>query len=792
MNSNTIKDLEIERVMDFVCALTLSVEGAEQLRDSPFVTDRKVIAENQRIIEDLSLIPLYNDLPLSSFPDISQIVGHLCSIHRSIDGTELFILGQYLHSSIELYEYLHAPKRDIAAASNSTAEYPSCALMDRIPESLTALMKEIDFCLESPGVVKMSHPGIASLVHALESKRTQRKSYSESFLKEHKDTAAQSVPTYKDQRVVLPVRNDRRSEVKGFINSTSNSGSTVFMESFPLVEYNNQVVLLQQKIEIEMAKIISSLSDMAFSALSDIEDLRSAVGYADAMLSRSLFKGRYMCTFPDISEDRTIKLLEARHPLLKDQAVPITMEISPPVSTVVISGPNAGGKTVSIKTVALLAFMHQTLFVIPAKEGSSLPLFSSIYTDVGDEQSIEKSLSTFSSHMKRIAEIVKSIDDRSLVILDELGSGTDPIEGAALAKAIVEHLMDSGVITLITSHHTLLKQYAYAHQHVLNASMEFDEKTHNPTFRVISGLPGESHAIDTARRMGLPESVLETAISHIGSQNMKVSTIISSLEQKEHQAERKLEKIAERERELTEMKRAYDLRQLSLNQKERQVREQQIGSLSRFISEKRKELENLVAELREGEITREKTRKVKQYLDSLDQKKAESRDAANAIRVNPAKNSTKELDRTLEVGMNVYAGDKKKEGVIVRKEKRGRYLVSIGGMKFTFRSEELRPKGMPEKTKAPTISYSSSIEQVRMSIDVRGRTLEDALAAVDTQIEGALLHGMKTFSIIHGMGDGILMRGIHERLSTLPYVSSFYFARPEDGGHGKTYVEMGP
>jgi len=790
MNNTTIKDLEIERVLDSITSLTLSQEGAQELRTSPFITDRSLLLEKQKIIEDLSLIPIYNEIQCTHFPDITVVVEHLRSLPHSVDGAELYFLGQYLHSAVDLYEYLHAPKRDPSLSYHEMRQPLSVTLMDEIADPLINLMKEIDFCLESPGVVKMSHPAIARLVSSLESKRNQRKSYSESYLKEHKDIAISSVPTYKDQRVVLPIRNDRRGEVDGFINSSSNSRATVFMESFPLVQYNNQVVLLQQELEIEMARIIASLSSMALSAVDEIESLRKTVGYVDALIARSRYKQVYECTYPHISEDRSIHLIEARHPLLKDKAVPITMKVDQPVSTVVISGPNAGGKTVSIKTVALLAYMHQTLFVIPADEGSSLPLFSSIYTDVGDDQSIEKSLSTFSSHMKRIGDILSSIDEQSLVILDELGSGTDPIEGAALAKAIVEHLMEKGAITLITSHHTLLKQYAYAHPHVLNASMEFDEKTHNPTFKVISGLPGDSHAIDTARRMGLPETLLKTAESHIGSQNMKVSAIISSLEEKERAAQRTLDDLHSRERELIEMKRKLDLRQLSLNQSERLVREEHIGSLSTFISEKRKELENLVATLREGEITKEKTRRVKSYLASLDQKKQESEQVMNAIPISSGENEKIDESQPLQVGMNVFVGEKKKEGVIVRQEKRGRYLVAIGGLKLTCKEEELRPRGKSSKVRKPIISYSASVEQVKMNIDVRGKTLQEALSLLDSQLEGAVLHGMKTFSIIHGMGDGILMRGIHERLSGIKYVSSYYFARPEDGGHGKTYVEL--
>ena len=252
-------------------------------------------------------------------------------------------------------------------------------------------------------------------------------------------------------------------------------------------------------------------------------------------------------------------------------------------------------------------------------------MYRTIFTDIGDDQSIEESLSTFSGHMKRIGSILSSCDDFSLVILDELGSGTDPVEGSALARAILEYCVSHAALTLVTSHHGVLKQYAYAHPDLLNASMEFDGETHEPTFKVISGLPGESHALDTARRMRLPKQVLERAQSYLGSETMEISTIIKGLEEKRREAQLREQALDARARKLGEDIRRNDLKRLSLKQQEQLLRNEQIGDLSRFISEKRSELENLVAQLREGEITREKTRKVKRFIASMEEKESESR-----------------------------------------------------------------------------------------------------------------------------------------------------------------------
>jgi len=514
------------------------------------------------------------------------------------------------------------------------------------------------------------------------------------------------------------------------------------------------------------------------------------IGYVDSLYALTRFKMTEHQVFPIINDTLEAHLIDSRHPLLKNKCVPISVHIEDPVRSVVISGPNAGGKTVTIKTIALLAYMHQTFFMIPASEGSSLPIFSSIYSDVGDEQSIEKSLSTFSSHMQRISEILKSVDSSSLVILDELGSGTDPIEGAALAKSILQYLLDNGGLTCITSHHSLLKQAAYAHPHMLNASMEFDEMTSLPTFRVISGLPGDSHAISTARLMGLPKQVIEQAEHHIGSDNIMVSNIIRGLEEKEREMEQLRYSLKKREKVLIEHIRKEDLRTLTLNQKEKLIKEEQLVSLKRFISDKKSELENLIAYLREGEITKEKVRKMKEFQASLDEKEQKTKEELEVLDKKITTKKRKEpTSIPLKVGTLVYATDKKREGVIVRAEKRDKFQVSIGGVKFIFNKDELTPIKQNKKTK-PIISYSTSVSDVKLSIDVRGTSLEQALSMVDSQLEGALMHGISTFSIIHGMGDGILMRGIHTHLSHLSYIKAYYVARPEDGGHGKTYVEL--
>lgn len=798
MNNRTAKDLGYYTVIDEVKGLCLSESGRRAFDMLEFITDRTQLSDRQDIVGDfMSLSSLRVDKPIS-FPTIADVMEELQIPGRTLDGEQLYRLGEYLDAATKFISYCRLPRKlpgEPGAHDQLSVVPPAMSLFEPMDTQLIKLAMKLSETLESPGVVKLSHPAIARLTKEVERKRAERQVFSQDFLQHQSGPSSNVQPVFRDGRVVLPIRNDQRSQHEGIIHSSSASGVTVFMEPYRLVELNNQVVMAQQQIQMEIARILAELSGQARDTIELLETLQQEVAYADALYARARYAEIHDCTRPQYGQDGQVIIIQGRHPLLKDKAVPISLELDPSIKAVVISGPNAGGKTVTIKTVGLFCMMHQSLYMVPAKEGTTLPIFHSIYTDIGDDQSIEESLSTFSGHMKNIGTILQQCDHGSLVILDELGSGTDPIEGSALARAILEYCVDHAGLTLVTSHHSVLKQYAYAQPELLNASMEFDGKTHEPTFRVISGLPGESHALDTARSMRLPDSVLQRAQSFLGSEMVEISTIIRGLEEKRREAELRERTLDDRARQLQEQVRQNDLKKLTLKQREQLLRQEQIGDLSRFINEKRSELENLVAELREGEITKEKTRKVKAFISSMEKKQQESKLKANEIENSLEQELYREKDAhsvVFSVGMDVLAGPHKREGRIVRQEKRGKWLVAIGPMKFPMDERDLRPvpSRFKKERKKVSVSYESRSVAPRPTIDVRGMTLDQAVEALSIQIEGALVHSMQSFSVIHGMGDGILARGLHDYLRSVSQVSNYYFARPEDGGYGKTYIEL--
>ncbi len=779
MDLRTIKDLEFNLLIDRLVEETLSEEGAKTIRDEKFLFEENEIKRRQDIIDDLIYLHSLDIPKPQRFCSVEKAVKELEFVHSSLDGQQLYSVASYIESA-QIFS-------DFCRYDDQRKEALAKTLFNEISLSLKEFQKRIFDELEAPGFVKSTHPAIVRLTKIVEKKRKERNDYSFKFLEENRELSGGEQPVFRNERVVLPLRSEHKSRVAGIVHSYSNTKATMFMEPSRLVELNNSFIEAQQAIEIEIRKILSELSKVLHSVKESLYSLLNEVAFADSLFARSRFAIKTNSHRPSISENKDIIISNGRHLLLKERAVPISLVIKDGIKGLILSGPNAGGKTVTIKTVGLLVLMHQFFYYIPASEGSSLPLFNSVYTDIGDLQSIEESLSTFSAHMKNIARILKVCDEKSLLIFDELGSGTDPLEGSSLARAILDYSIKKGALILITSHHNSLKQYAYLEKELLNASMEFDDRSHRPTYRIIEGLPGSSYALESAKAMDLPKEVIADAKILLGSKALELSSIIKSLEQREKEISERLSKIESKEHQQKELSRKIELQKLELKQKELFLRQKQIASLELFIREKRSELENLVTDLKEGELNRQKTKGVKSFIKSLEDKKDESEKTIEALK-KEVEEPSDENEKEFEVGMSVLVKEHNKEGQILRKEKDGSYLVAVGVLKLTLESSQLKQINK-QKTKV-SVSFQSSSVAPKTTVDVRGLTLSEALEVLKRQIEASLVHSLQTFSIIHGTGDGILSRGIHSYLQNETNVKSFYFARSEDGGYGKTYIEF--
>lgn len=782
LSNKTLTDLGFFKVLALIEKYLLFEDSKEVLQKRAFSQNKKELIQLQNKIQDfIVLLNNPNVRRPHNFPSLDRTFKGLNISYQNLDGQNLYSAATFIDSAQRLYSFINESVFD-----NKKSKHISSLLGSEIDPLLLNFKSEVLFALDKSGKVKESHPLIRALVKEVEKSKRERNSFTKDFIQSNKTYLQSDLETFRDERIVIPVRTDAKSKVDGFVHGSSSSGNTVFVEPYKLVEYNNSVVLAEQQIQIEIAKIYTQLTTLLREAKSELEILSKKISNVDILFAFARWSKDNDCTKVNYEKEK-IKLIYAEHPLLGDKAVPISIDVEEKIKCVVISGPNAGGKTVTIKTVGLFALLNQFIGYIPCREGSTLPIFDKIYTDIGDEQSIEEELSTFSGHMHSLSKILKNSTKNSLVILDELGSATDPLEGGAIAQSVTDYLLKNSKYSFITSHLASLKHKAYVSDLMLNASMEFNEDSHMPTFRVVCGLPGDSHAIDTAIRMKIPKEVIDNAKKYLGDDGLQIGQIVKQLEKERKDVEKMTLSLKEKERHLSHAKREVDLFRLKVKQKEHILKKEQATELSRYINRSRKELENLVNKLVTGEITKEKTKAVKDFINGLGEKET---NVSKQIEKEEVEFQEKREPFNIEVGMTVLCGNGKREGVVLKADGKKKWQVQVGSLKISFKEKDLYKADDLEKKTKFSVAYSNETPRPKATLDVRGLTLEQSLERVQKQLEACLIHNFSSFSIIHGYGDGILQKGIQQFLKAQPQVKNYAFALPNDGGMGKTYVEL--
>ena len=601
--------------------------------------------------------------------------------------------------------------------------------------------------------------------------------------------------TMRSDRYVLPVRADHKSAVPGLVHDISSSGMTLFIEPMAAVKANNELRELAAKEKLEIERILAELSAECAEHADDFSEDCVLLVRLDLIFAKARLSYKMDATAAELSE-RSINLRRARHPLLDPaKAVPIDLNLGEEFDTLVITGPNTGGKTVALKTIGLLSAMNQCGLHIPASDGSTLPVFSHILADIGDEQSIEQNLSTFSAHMTNIVEILDTCEDRSLVLFDELGAGTDPTEGAALAIAIIEHARKCGAMIAATTHYAELKIYATNEPGVQNASCEFDVETLRPTYRLLVGIPGKSNAFAISKRLGLDESIIRDAADRIGTETQSFEATIEKLEQTRHALERERETAAAHlKKAAEEEKKASQLRaELSVRLEKAEIKARR--DAQRILDEARETAESVYKELDEmrrhandeqqaDEINRART----ELRRRLNEKEASLRETEDL----PAEEE-KKSSRKLRVGdtVKIKAMGVKAEVVSVNKD--GTVNLKAGIMNVTAREDEvLLLEGetkKPQKT-APAASVGTRLVHVASEIDLRGMESLEGVLAAERYLDSAAMARMKTVTIIHGKGTGALREAVQQMLKRNKLVKSFRLGRYGEGEAGVTVVEL--
>ena len=758
VNKKGFDDIELGLVLNMVRRFSLFSESDEYINYDAFTTDEKILSARYEKIDDY-MTRLSGENDLDHFPSISHIFSFVKKSHQDIASSDVYLIGVFIASYVKMLSFLS--REDEAA------------------EDLIALKDEILYSLDAEGNVYENHRRLLPLRRELESAKSRRQSYAVSFMHDNQSILQGDNPLYRDQRIVIPVKAFEKNKVKGYLQGSSASGQTLFMEPLELISYNNDVVLAEERIKDEISRIKHELAEKARAVIWTIKDMEREAKDFDFHCSFAVWNGKVGAKH--IRKGERIRLIDASHPLLK-KAVPISITIPSEIRCVVFSGANAGGKTVTMKTIALFAALNQISSFVPAKEESELPYFDNILTDIGDGQSILSDESTFSSHLANISYVIRNTNETSLILLDELGSGTDPDEGASLALSVLDYLKDKARLTLSSSHYSKVKTHAYTTDGMMNASMAFSEDTAMPLYRVIENIPGDSHAIDAAKRMHLPKEIVENARLILSDRNESVASLISSLIKKSRTLDKKISEAELRRRKAEQREKELEEKLLEEEKKVRELEKNGLSEINSFLTDSRRTLEHLIRDIQTGTLDKAKIKSAKAFMDSIKEKEEKIRNSFEK-----AEDEGND-ERPLSIGESVLCGKSRVRGRIL--EKRGKnYLVLLeSGLKLTLKGSDL--ESFSDKKEVSLPSFSKSSKKAEYEMDLRGLTAAEAIERVEDQIEAAIISSLKSFSIIHGLGDGILMRRIHDYLKNREEVDSYYFARPEDGGMGKTYVNL--
>ena len=606
----------------------------------------------------------------------------------------------------------------------------------------------------------------------------------------------ESIVTMRGDRYVIPVKQEYRGEIPGLIHDSSASGATLFIEPMAVVEANNAIRELKLKEQAEIERILQELSSDVAQISAALNSNITLLAKLDFIFAKSKLSLDYNCVCPKLNNEGKILIKKGRHPLLDPKTVvPIDFWIGEDFDTLVITGPNTGGKTVTLKTVGLFTLMTQAGLHIPANEGTEISVFNKVFADIGDEQSIEQSLSTFSSHMKNIVNILESVDDSSLVLFDELGAGTDPTEGAALAMAILEHLKEKGCTIVATTHYSQLKVYAVTTPYVENACCEFDVETLKPTYKLLIGVPGRSNAFAISKRLGLIDSVVERAKTYLTSEEIKFEDMLLSIEKNLSQSESEKMQAQVLKLEAEKIKNEIDVQKKKFEERKESIIKEAREEARKLLLDAKREADNILSEMRKMQREKDSIQsqraaeemrlKLKNSIDTIEDALSKPLIPKNTL-VKPPKN-LKPGDSVLIINLN------QRGTVVTPPDKNGEAIVQAGIMKINVHITNLKlvdeQKEQISRTGIGEISISKA-RTISNEIDVRGLTLDEALEIVDKYLDDVVITGLPEICIIHGKGTGVLRNGIHQYLKTNKRVSSYRLGKYGEGETGVTIVQL--
>ena len=788
MNEKTYRVLEYHKILELLQSEAASVITKKTVAEmKPFLDVyliRELLAETT---EAVSVIMRKGALPLGSFYDIRN------SIHQADKGSSLT-----MKQLLEILYNLQVVRNASAFLKSDLPELPIIKGLAEVLSVQKHLEDDIDRCILSED--EMADAASTELKNIRRSIQRQNEAIRAKISQilnssENKTILQDAIVTMRQGRYVVPVKQEHKARFSGIVHDQSSTGATLFIEPQAVVNLNNELRELELAEKIEIERILAELSASVAEVRDELLNNQDILLKLDFIFAKGRLSVKLKGAEPLINTEGSLRIKDGRHPLIhKDKVVPISIEIGKKFNTLVITGPNTGGKTVTLKTVGLFALMTQSGLHVPAGYGTEMPVFQKVFADIGDEQSIEQSLSTFSSHMKNIVDIVNNSGKEALVLVDELGAGTDPTEGAALAISILEHLRDKGVKTIATTHYTELKKYAVATKGVENASMEFDVETLSPTYRLSIGTPGKSNAFEISEKLGLKPVVIKHARGMLEKGDIEFEEVITTIEQDRKQAESERDEAILMNLEIKRQKEQFDKERTKMEEQKEKILSNAREEARDMLREAKELADQVQKELRELEKQQNSGERNKRYEDARRKLRETSDKYREKIVV--AENPNPVRADELKVGDRVKVLSLDQKGnVLTLPDDKNELLVQVGLLKINANLDNISiiqdgTKKKDNKTSRFGTLYRSKVQNISMSINVRGSILDDALMDVDKYLDDAYIAGLKEVTIIHGRGEGILREGIHQLLKHHKHVSKYRKGAYNEGGDGVTVVEL--
>ena len=782
MNSKIEKVLEFDKIRAQLAEYATSEKGKQMIKELPIEVEEKAIQNKiEETADGVELLRLKQGIPIPRLKDISFALKRL-ELEAGLNGRELSDILRVLTTTHEVERFFEKVEEEEIALKRIPR------LVEKL-ESIPEVTKELEASIREDGyVLDSASPTLHGIRVGIQKTEQEIRRQMDQYLTgKNAQYLSDTIITIRNDRYVLPVKAEYKSVFGGTVHDQSATGQTLFMEPQAVVNLNNKLREYQVQEKREVERILWELSQKLMPYTNSLHQNHYVLARLDVVNAKALYANEINATEPIIDRQNHVALWKAWHPLLdREKAVSNDIILGEEYQAIVITGPNTGGKTILLKTVGVIQLMAQMGLYIPAGENSRVGIFTEIFADIGDEQSIEQNLSTFSSHMSNIVSILKKINDKSLLLIDEIGSGTDPQEGSSLAIAILDYIASKQSYVIASTHYPELKAYGYDRPKTINASMEFDGDTLQPTYQLLLGVPGRSNAFDISKRLGLPSIIIDQARGLLSEEDQDLNAMISDLEQKRRRAQRDADKMRHQLELSTQL--LEDLQKETEQFKANKARllEEAKERANTLIEQSKDDADKILSEIRELQL-RSKQSTVKEH--EMIEKKTALTDLKHEQALKKNKVLRKEkAKKELQVGQSVEVLSFGQRGTLVEKVSEEEWVVQMGIIKMKIAVEDLAPIAETQETKQQVIVKSARSSHVSSELDLRGKRYEEAMKDLDLYIDAAILANYPRVTIIHGRGTGAIQQGVHKTLRSHRSVASFEFAPMNTGGNGATIV----